>query len=125
MSKELDRVIEEMDFEFLGSGEHSISVDGFRTVLNNDHFVFLDVRTDEENKYQSYPFATHIPLSELPSRHGELPRDKCVIVFCSSIFRGAAGYVYLRAQGFEEVKGLAATSEELIKIFKPSPLAKM
>lgn len=125
MNKELDRVVEEMDFDFLGSGEHSISVEGFRAVLNNDHFVFLDGRTDEEYKYQSFPFAVHIPLNELPARHGELPRDKCIIVFCSSIFRGAVGYVYLRAQGFEEVKGLAATFEELVKIFKPGPLAKM
>jgi hypothetical protein len=34
-------------------------------------------------------------------------------------------YTYLRANGFDEVKGLAASMEDLVKIFKPGPLSKM
>jgi hypothetical protein len=47
---ELSQVFKEMDFQFFGSGEHGMSIDGMRKVLNNDHFVFLDVRTHEEVK---------------------------------------------------------------------------
>ncbi len=45
---ELDQTLTEMDFDFLGNGEHAMSIDGMRKVLSNDHFLFLDVRTDRE-----------------------------------------------------------------------------
>ncbi|VVS92378.1 rhodanese-like domain-containing protein [Desulfoluna spongiiphila] len=121
----LDQVIADMDFNFLGAGDHAMSVDGVRKVLGNDHFVFLDIRTDQEVAYTAFPFAVHIPLHELPHRLDELPRDKCIVAFCSSVFRGAVAYTYLMANGFDEVKGLTASMEELVKIFKPGPLAKM
>lgn len=122
---ELSQVFKEMDFQFFGSGEHGMSIDGMRKVLNNDHFVFLDVRTDEEVKYQSFPFALHIPLNEMPDRLNEVPKDKCVITFCSSVFRGAMAYTYLLANGYEEVKGLTAPCEDMALAFKPGPLSKM
>lgn len=121
----LDQVITEMDFDFLGSGEHAMSVAGARKALGNDHFVFLDIRTDREIAYTAFPFAVHIPLHELPNRLDELPRDKCIIAFCSSIFRGAVAYTYLSAKGFDEVKGLTAPMEDLVTIFKPGPLATL
>ena len=123
--KELDETLTEMDFDFLGNGAHAMSVDGMRKNLGNEHFLFLDVRTDNEKVYCGFPFAIHIPLHELPGRLAELPKDKCIVAFCSSIFRGAIAYTYLRANGFDEVKGVAATMEEMIGAFKPGPLAKM
>lgn len=122
---QLDETLTEMDFDFLGKGDHAMSVDGMRKALGNKHFLFLDVRTDKEVECCNFPFAIHIPLHELPGRLGELAKDKCIITFCSSIFRGAVAYTYLRANGFDEVKGVAATMEEMIGAFKPGPLAKM
>ena len=123
--KELDEALTEMDLDFLGTGQHAMSVEGMGKVIGDEHFVLLDVRTNKENAYLDFPFAVHIPLNELPGRLGELPKDKCIIAFCSSIFRGAVAYTYLRANGFDEVKGLAATMEEMIGTFKPGPLVKM
>jgi rhodanese-related sulfurtransferase len=123
--KALDEVVAEMDFDFLGSGEHTISVEGVRKALGNDHFLFLDIRSPKEQEYVTFPFAKHIPLNELPSRLEELPKDKLIVTFCTSVFRGAVAYTYLRANGFDEVKGLAASMEDLVKIFKPGPLSKM
>lgn len=122
---ELDQTLTEMDLNFLGNGEHAMGVDGMKKVLNNDHFLFLDVRTDKEKDYCSFPFAKHIPLQELPGRVDELPRDKFIVAFCSSIFRGGVAYTYLRAKGYEEVKCLTATMEEMVGAFKPGPLSKM
>jgi len=123
--KELDEALKEMDFDFLSTGEHAMSVEGMCKALGNEHFILLDVRSDKENSYLDFPFAVHIPLHELPARMDELPKDKCIIAFCSSIFRGAVAYTYLRANGFTEVKGLTATMEEMIGALKPGPLAKM
>jgi len=122
---DLNQVLKEMDFQFFGSGEHSMSIEGMRKALGNDHFLFLDVRTDEEVKYLSFPFALNIPLHELPDRLAEVPKDKFIVAFCSSVFRGAMAYTYLVANGYEEVKGLTASSEDMVQAFKPGPLAKM
>ena len=121
----LDEALTEMELDFLGSGQHAMSVDGMRKVLHNEHYIFLDVRTEKEKEYCDFPFTTHIPLNELPARLNELPKDKCIVAFCSSIFRGAVAYTYLRANGFTEVKGLTSTIEEMMGAFKPGPLAKM
>jgi rhodanese-related sulfurtransferase len=122
---QLDQTLTEMDFAFLGKGKHAMSVEGMCKVLSDDHFLFLDVRTEKEVEYQTIPFSVHIPLHELVDRLDELPKDKCIVAFCSSIFRGAVAYTYLRANGFAEVKCLTATMEEMVGAFKPGPLAKL
>jgi rhodanese-related sulfurtransferase len=122
---ELNEILTEMNFNFFSSGEHGMGIEAMRKVLGNDHFVFLDVRSNQEVNYVSFPFAIHIPLNELPQRLGELSKDKFVITFCSSVFRGAVAYAFLRANGFKEVKGLTASLEEMVKAFKPGSLAKI
>jgi len=125
--KALNEAVAEMDFDFLSSGEHTMSVEGMRKVLGNENseVVFLDVRSDKEMEYLVLPFAKHIPLCELPARLDELPKDKLIVAYCSTIFRSAVAYTLLRAHGFEQVKGMAATIEDIIGAFKPGPLGKM
>ncbi|WP_020588776.1 rhodanese-like domain-containing protein [Desulfobacter curvatus] len=123
--KDLNQILQEMDFQFLGSGRHSMSIDGMKKSLSDDNFVFLDVRTNEEVKYLSFPFAMHVPLNELPERLAQVPKDKFIVPFCSSIFRGAVAYLYLVANGYEDVKCLTASTEDMALVFKPGPLAKM
>lgn len=122
---DLNQMLTDMDFKFFSTGEHGMSIEGMCKVLGNDHFVFLDVRSDKEAAFLSFPFALHIPLNELPERLGELSKDKFIITFCSSVFRGAIAYTFLRANGFKEVKGLTASSEDMAKAFKPGPLGKL
>ncbi|ABB39582.1 Rhodanese-like protein [Oleidesulfovibrio alaskensis G20] len=121
----LNELLPQMDFEFFGSGQHGMSVEGLRKNIENDHMFFLDVRSKEEVGHVSFPFAKHIPLNELPQRLDELPKDKLVVAFCSSVFRGAIAYTYLLSQGFEEVKALTANTEDIVKAFKPGPLYKV
>lgn len=125
--KVLNEVVAEMDFDFLSSGEHTMSVEGMRKVLGNKNaeVVFLDVRSDKELEYLALPFAKHIPLNDLPARLDELPKDKLIVAYCSSIFRSAVAYTLLRAHGFDQVKGMAASMEDIVKAFKPGPLGKM
>ena len=125
--KALNEAVAEMDFDFLSSGEHTMSVEGMRKALGNENseVVFLDVRSDKEMEYLVLPFAKHIPLNELPARIHELPKDKLIVAYCSTIFRSAVAYTLLRAHGFDQVKGMAASMEDIVKAFKPGPLAKM
>lgn len=125
--KALNEAVAEMDFDFLSSGEHTMSVEGMRKILGNENaeVVFLDVRTDKEMGYLVLPFAKHIPLDELPARMDELPKDKLVVAYCTSVFRSAVAYTLLRAHGFDMVKGMAASMEDMVAAFKPGPLGKM
>jgi len=46
--------------------------------------VLLDVRRDDERAQGFIPGSIHIPLDQLRSRLGELPRDREIIVYCRS-----------------------------------------
>jgi NADPH-dependent 2,4-dienoyl-CoA reductase/sulfur reductase-like enzyme/peroxiredoxin family protein/rhodanese-related sulfurtransferase/TusA-related sulfurtransferase len=50
--------------------------------------LLLDVRTKPEVQQAAIPGALHIPLDELRSRLGELPKDKEVLVYCQVGLRG-------------------------------------
>lgn len=117
-----DQALSQMDLDFFGSGQHSISPDKAAKLILDNKAFFLDVRCPEESALVAFPFALNIPVNELPDRLAELPKDKLIIVFCSTIFRGALVYGYLLQKGFEQVKALAAPMERLTECLKPHPL---
>ena len=123
--EKLENILRKMDFNFFGSGQHTIGMEkAARLIGKKDRAIFLDVRTPEEVKLLPFPFALHIPVNELPERLNELPKDKLIIIFCSSIVRAAIVYPYLLAKGFDEVKILHATTENLASVLKPGPIYK-
>jgi rhodanese-related sulfurtransferase len=60
--------------------------------------VLLDVREPHEWRSGHAPKARHIPLSQLSSRTGELPRNREVLVVCRSGSRSARAARLLSAQ---------------------------
>lgn len=67
----------------------------------------LDVREPDEWAAGHIPDATLIPLGELASRGGEVPRDRQVVVICRSGNRSAAGRDILLGAGFPSVTSVA------------------
>ena len=52
---------------------------------NIDKFIVLDVRTDEEVEIFSFPHKhIHIPQEQIRNRIDELPKDKSLLVICTS-----------------------------------------
>ena len=121
----LNNALTKMDFDFLSTGQHSMSSEAMKAALQDEHFFFLDVRTEQELQYLNFPFATHIPMHELPARIAELPKDKCIVPFCAAIFRASVAYAYLLANGFTDVKCLTASTEEIASVLKPGLIAKI
>ncbi|MDY6836190.1 MAG: rhodanese-like domain-containing protein [Chloroflexota bacterium] len=73
------------------------------SILSTDkdgEYILLDVRQPEEYQTAYIPGATIIPLGELDVRHGELAREKKIIVYCRSGKRSMAGAILLRGLGF-------------------------
>lgn len=62
--------------------------------------LLLDVRTVEEVRAGTIPGAMNVPLDELRSRLGELPRDKELLVFCQAGLRGYVACRVLSQNGF-------------------------
>ena len=66
----------------------------------------VDVREPDEWAAGHIPDATLIPLGELASRVGELPRDRSIVVVCRSGNRSAQGRDILLGAAFVAVTSL-------------------
>jgi adenylyltransferase/sulfurtransferase len=78
-----------------------------RITTGGDDFVLLDVREPHEWNAGHLPDALHIPLQQLPSRLGDLPREQEIVVYCRMGGRSANAQQFLKANGFENVRNLA------------------
>ncbi|MFT7021239.1 MAG: rhodanese-related sulfurtransferase [Rhodococcus sp. (in: high G+C Gram-positive bacteria)] len=65
--------------------------------------ILLDVREDEEWRHGHAPGALHIPMSEVPSRVGEIEPDASTYVVCGVGARSARVVQYLTQIGYEAV----------------------
>jgi rhodanese-related sulfurtransferase len=74
-------------------------------LLSNQNYIFLDVRTEQENDGGHIPNSTHIPVGSLEERIGEIEKfkDKKIVVYCRSGNRSAKGTTILIKYGFEAV----------------------
>jgi phage shock protein E len=63
----------------------------------------VDVRTPPEFAASSYPRAKNIPLDQLPSRMGDLPKEKPLVLYCASGARSARAVRILKRAGFTDV----------------------
>ena len=72
------------------------------TLINNDAYYFLDVRTTEEHRIKSIPDTDCIPVQEIEKRIVELDkyRDKKIIVYCRSGNRSGTATKILNENGF-------------------------
>jgi rhodanese-related sulfurtransferase len=66
-----------------------------------DEAWLLDVREDDEWAAGHVPGASHIPLSQLGGRTGELPHDKEIFVICRSGHRSARVTQALNGAGWQ------------------------
>lgn len=85
--------------------------------LNNDEFrdrmqqqvsnpILIDVREPHEYKQGYIPGAINIPLSQLKSRTGEIPKDKDLLLYCRSGMRSKQAGRVLSKQGFASMAHL-------------------
>jgi hydroxyacylglutathione hydrolase len=86
--------------------------------------LLLDVRTEREWCERRIAESLNIPLSRLGERIEELPRERPIVVHCTSGYRAAIAASLLLAAGFNEVSdlvgGLAAwESSRLATVLEP------
>lgn len=69
--------------------------------------ILLDVREAHEFAAGRAAGATHMPLSRLGPRIGELPRDRSLFVICHSGERSSMVTGYLLANGWKDVRNVS------------------
>lgn len=74
-----------------------------RAVRSETPLVLVDVRERYEYAAGHLPGALSIPLGELPSRSGEIPRDTPVAVYCAHGYRSVTAISLLEQQGFTDL----------------------
>jgi NADPH-dependent 2,4-dienoyl-CoA reductase/sulfur reductase-like enzyme/rhodanese-related sulfurtransferase len=75
---------------------------------DTDNGFLLDVRNPPEVQAEAVPGAINIPLPQLRSRLGELPKDKTLMVFCRSAQRSYYATRILLQNGFN-VKNISGS----------------
>jgi rhodanese-related sulfurtransferase len=62
----------------------TITVDeAYEVFLNNEDYIFIDVRSEDEYKSSHIKNAIHMPVSEIEERLDEIPDDRSLIVYCN------------------------------------------
>lgn len=89
----------------------TISVTQAYDLYQTGAFV-LDVRTVEEWNEFHAPNSTLIPLDQLASRLGEVPKDRQIVVVCRSGNRSQQGRDILLNAGFEQVTSMTGGLNE-------------
>ena len=78
-----------------------IDQDTFAGRLDDGDALVIDVRETREYRPGHVPGATNLPLSVLPVRLPELPKDRPVYVICQSGGRSAQATALMRAVGID------------------------
>lgn len=119
-----DDLLRNLDLEYFGTGQHKISIEEAIKEVKAETGFFLDVRTKEELEYIQLAFAHNIPTNQIPDRLEEIPKNKTIIVFCSSTTRATIVSVYLQLNGYEHVKIMMAKLGDLAGNFMPGYVYK-
>jgi len=113
-----------LDLSFWGTAQHKVTPAQFFERQQSEGAVLLDVRSRHEADQLAMPFAVHIPVDELPSRWQEVPTDRLVATFCSSVTRAVVAWVHLRLHGLGNVRILDAGYKELSEELLPGKVYK-
>jgi glyoxylase-like metal-dependent hydrolase (beta-lactamase superfamily II)/rhodanese-related sulfurtransferase len=81
----------------------------------------LDVRAETEVGEISVEGSVNIPLSRLLEHLDELPRDREIVVHCSSGYRSSAAASLLRREGFERVMDLVGGLSRALELPSARP----
>ena len=72
--------------------------------------TLVDVRSPGEFEGGHIEGAINVPVGELASKLGQIPKDRAVVVYCASGMRSARAATALREAGYQDVYDLGSMS---------------
>ncbi|MCX6910866.1 MAG: molybdopterin-synthase adenylyltransferase MoeB [Verrucomicrobia bacterium] len=88
------------------AGDEITAVELAAMLKRGEKFMLVDVRDPDEWAICRIPGATLLPLSELPQRFSELPKDTRVVLHCKGGKRSMKALQLLRQQGYADLKSV-------------------
>lgn len=88
-----------------------IDQNAFAARLDEGNALVVDVREAREYRPGHVPGAQNLPLSSLPTRLPELPKDQPVYVVCQAGGRSAQATALMRAVGIDATSVAGGTAE--------------
>ena len=78
-------------------------VEAFKVLIGKDspELLILDVRNESEAKEGIFPNAKNVPLEELEQRLSDIPKDKKLVIHCSTGVRAEMAYNILKKAGYD------------------------
>ena len=88
------------------AGYYTIAnVEGLKNQLKKPQTLLVDVREPAEFRAGHIPNAINLPLRTLAHNLDQVPRDRLVVLYCSSGYRSAMGVMTLHLLGYGNVQG--------------------
>ena len=82
----------------------SLDTEEAKTMLeDNQDVVLIDVRNRDEYNSEHLRGAKNMPLDQLDKKHGKLPRDKDIVVYCHNGGRSVRAIRKLEVAGFTQL----------------------
>lgn len=82
-----------------------MKVDTLKQVIKTDNPLLIDVRQPSEYASGHIPNAINIPLRNLTENLNKIPKDRPVILYCTTGYRTAMGVMSLQMLGYSNVRG--------------------
>jgi len=73
--------------------------------------LLVDVRERDEFVAQRAVGGVLLPISEFVARHGELPRDRPLLMICAAGSRSASATMYLTQNGWPDVRNVVGGTQ--------------
>ena len=91
-----------------------------QSLQDNQPLLLLDVREPNEFAYARLEGSLHIPLGELPERHGELDAGQDIVVICHHGMRSQQACMFLQHAGFTRLYNLKGGIDAWSVVCDPS-----
>lgn len=76
-----------------------------KTIINTQNAMLIDVRENSEFRAGHIESAINIPLRSLTDNLNKIPKERPVILYCSSGYRTGMGVMSLKMLGYGNVQG--------------------
>ncbi len=86
-----------------GSQASAVPLQEAVNMVNSQHGIFVDVRTEEAWKAGHIAKARHLPLAQVEARAADLPKSKPIVLVCESGRDSSKALDQLKKAGFEKL----------------------
>lgn len=89
-----------LNFDYAARKDMRVSSAELVELFKKGNVQLVDIRFEEEFKSWNMPFATSIPLPELPKNLHKLSKDKLIVTACPHTDRAIIAMLYLKTKGY-------------------------